>query len=162
VPLREIVLRVPNRPGELARIARVFAHERINLAAISVDSTAKQGSVRLVVNDPERALGLLRAAGYTVETHELLALELEDRAGSFLRVLDVLAKERINVRSVVILVARAGGRALVGVAVDELEQARKALRGTGYLSESAERLVSNADLVAGSPTIPEESVGMLL
>jgi hypothetical protein len=162
VPLREIGLRVPNRPGELARIARALARERINLAAISVDSTPKQGSVRLVVNDPDRAVPLLRGLGYSLETHELLALELEDRAGSFLRVLDVLAKERINVRSVVILVARTGGRALVAVSVDEMGRARQALRGTGFLSEAAERLVSNADLVAGTPTIPEESVGMLL
>jgi hypothetical protein len=162
VPLREIVLRVPNRPGELASIARVLAHARINLAAISVDSTAKRGNVRLVVNDPEGATRLLRQGGYSVDVLDLLAVHLEDRAGSFLRVLDLLTRERINVRSVVILVAREGARTLVALAVDDMKRARAVLRDAGYVSEIAEQLVSNADLVAASPTIPEESVGLML
>ena len=45
--LLEIGLRVANRPGELARVARILARERINLAAISVDSSGKNGNVRM-------------------------------------------------------------------------------------------------------------------
>ena len=108
--LREISLTLPNRPGALAGIARALARERINLAAISVDSSSGKGRVRLIVNDPDRATSLLRSAGYEVEVREMIAVRLEDRAGSFLRVLEMLAKERINIQSVAILVAREGSR----------------------------------------------------
>jgi hypothetical protein len=162
MPLTEIALLLPNRPGQLAQVSRILAEGQINLAAISVDATAQKGSVRLVVSDPKRALKLLRAAGYRVSTHDLLAVHLEDRAGSFLRVLAVLAQAMVNVTSVAILVAREGSQSLVAIGVDDPPKARRQLKAAGFLSSGAEELVSNADLLASRPTIPDESVGLLL
>ncbi|MGD0589033.1 MAG: ACT domain-containing protein [Thermoplasmata archaeon] len=160
--LREISLTLPNRPGALAGIARALARERINLAAISVDSSSGKGRVRLIVNDPDRATSLLRSAGYEVEVREMIAVRLEDRAGSFLRVLEMLAKERINIQSVAILVAREGSQSLVALSTNDLPRTRKLLHRSGVASRAAERLVSNDDLLATAPTIPSESVGLLL
>ena len=160
--LEEIALRVGNRPGELASVARILARERINLAAISVDSTGKAGRVRMVVNRPERAVGLLTAAGLSVERHELIAVHLTDEAGSFLRVLDLLAKAKINVQSVMILLVREGGQILVALSTTNTARARSVLEKAGALSTAVETIVTNADLLASAPTIPEESVGMLL
>jgi len=160
--LREISLTLPNRPGALAGIARALARERINLAAISVDSSSGKGRVRLIVNDPDRTTSLLRSAGYEVEVREMIAVRLEDRAGSFLRVLEMLAKERINIQSVAILVAREGSQTLVALSTNDLPRTRKLLHRSGVASRAAERLVSNDDLLATAPTIPSESVGLLL
>jgi hypothetical protein len=160
--LREISLTLPNRPGALAGVARTLAKERINLAAISVDSAAGRGRVRLVVSDPDRALVLLSAAGYDAEVREMMAVRLEDRAGSFLRVLEALARAKVNIQSVAILVARDGNHPLVALSANDLPRARKVLRQAGFASTAAERLVSNADLLASAPSIPGESVGLLL
>ncbi|MGP8073127.1 MAG: ACT domain-containing protein [Thermoplasmata archaeon] len=160
--LREISLTLPNRPGALAGVARTLARERINLAAISVDSTATKGRVRLVVSDPDRAMTFLTAAGYETEVREMMAVRLEDRAGSFLRVLEALARAKVNVQSVAILVARDGNQSLVALSANDLPRARKILRQAGFASTAAERLVSNADLLASAPSIPGESVGLLL
>jgi hypothetical protein len=160
--LREISLTLPNRPGALAGIGRTLAKERINLAAISVDSSSGKGHVRLIVNDPDRTTSLLRSVGYDVEVREMIAIRLEDRAGSFLRVLEMLAKERINIQSVAILVAREGNQTLVALSTNDLARTRKLLHRSGMASRAAERLVSNDDLLATAPTIPSESVGLLL
>jgi hypothetical protein len=160
--LKEISLKLPNRAGSLVGVARILAEHRINLAAISVDSNSRVGNVRLVVSNPERAVRLLEKAQYRPEVHDLLAVHLEDRAGTFLRVLDLLARERLNVRGVVILVVRQGTRTLVGLELDEIERARQVLVQAGFFSEEVERLISNSDLVAAAPVIPAESVGMLL
>ncbi|MGA8665124.1 MAG: ACT domain-containing protein [Thermoplasmata archaeon] len=160
--LREISLTLPNRPGALAGVARALARERINLAAISVDSTTTKGRVRLIVSDPDRAMTFLSAAGYETEVREMMAVRLEDRAGSFLRVLDALARAKVNVQSVAILVARDGNQSLVALSANDLPRARKILRQAGFASSAAERLVSNADLLASAPSIPGESVGLLL
>ena len=160
--LQELAIQLPNRPGTLARVARILATEQINVAAISVESTRARGHVRLVVSDPIRARRLLEQDGYTVEVHELLAIRLEDRAGSILHALDALAQAKINVVSVAILVAREGTQSLVALSADDMPRARKLLRDGGFVSEGAERLISNADLLAASPGIPGESVGLLL
>ena len=160
--LREISLTLPNRPGVLAGVARTLADHRINLAAIGADSSSRSGRIRLVVNDPDRAVRLLAAAGYEPEVREMLAVRLEDRAGSFLRVLEVLAKEKVNIQSVAILVAREGNQPLVALSSTDLPRARRLLQRAGFVSRAAEGLVSNRDLLAGAPTIPGESVGLLL
>jgi hypothetical protein len=162
MPLREISLSLPNRPGTLVGVARALARERINVAAISVDSTASRGRVRLIVSEPDRALHLLTAAGYRAEVREMIAVRLEDRAGSFLRVLEILAKEKVNLQSVAILIAREGNQPLVALSTNDLDRARDALRHAGFASDLADRLVSNPDVLAGAPSIPSESVGLLL
>jgi hypothetical protein len=160
--LKEIALKLPNKPGALAGVARLLAQERINLAAISVDSSGPSGHVRMVVNDPDRAQRLLKESGYPAESAELIAVHLEDRAGSFLRVLDVLARAKVNIDSVAILIAREGAETLVALGTNEQARARKILQESGFISRGAERLVSNADLMATAPAIPAESVGLLL
>ncbi len=162
MPIQEISLTLPNRPGALAGVARVLAQERINLAAISVDATPSRGRVRLIVSNPERARRLLAEADYEVEMREMLVIRLEDRAGMFLKVLETLAQEKINIQNVAILLARDNGRALVALSATNLARARKVLQQAGVVSPYAERLVTNADLVATVPTIPTESVGFLL
>ena len=160
--LREITFTLPNRPGALARVARTLAKERVNLAAISVDSAAGRGRVRMVVSDPDRATVLLETAGFDVEVREMIAVRLEDRAGTFLRVLETLAHERINIQSVAILVAREGNQTLVALSTSDLPRTRKLLHRSGFASRAAERLVSNEELLATAPAIPSESVGFLL
>ena len=139
-----------------------MAKEKINLAAISVDSTRAKGRVRLIVSDPQRARRLLEKAGYTVEIREMIAVRMEDRAGSFLRVLEVLASENVSINSVAILIAREGNQVLVALSASDLEKARKGLAQSGFLPSSVERLLSNADVVASAPVIPSESVGLML
>ena len=160
--LIEISLRLPNRPGQLAGVARLLAEHQINVAAIHVDATSARGDVRLVVSDPKGAVPLLRRAGYSVATHELVAVLLEDRAGSFLRVLDCLTDAGINIEHVVVLVRREGNQTLVGLGLSDLTRARRVLRRAGFLAAGAERLISNSDLVAGTPAIPDTSVGLMM
>ena len=160
--LREISLTLPNRPGTLAGVARVLAEARINLAAVSVDSTSGKGRVRLIVSQPDRAVELLSATGYPTEVREMIAVRLEDRAGSFLRVLELLARSKVNLQSVAILIAREGNQPLVAISTDDMVRARKILEGAGFASTLAHTIVSNPDLVAAAPSIPSESVGMLL
>jgi hypothetical protein len=162
MPLREISLTLPNRPGTLAGVARILAEARINLAAVSVDSTPKRGRARLIVTAPDRAVELLTAAGYRPEVRDLLAVRLEDRAGSFLKVLEVLARGKVNLESAAILVARDGNRPLVALSTSHPDRARQLLAAAGFASRSTDGVISNSDLVAGAPSIPSESVAFLL
>jgi hypothetical protein len=162
VAIQELSLRLPNRPGQLAGALRRLAQDRINIAAVSVDSTRSQGHVRLVVSDPVRALEVLRDAEFSVETRELLTIALEDRPGSLLQALDVLAKGRVNILSITLLVTRDRSRVLVALSVNNLVKGRRLLTEGGFLSHETVRRLTNADLLGVTPTISSESVGMLL
>jgi hypothetical protein len=160
--LKEIALRMPNRPGQIARVARLLAEQKINIAAISLDSAGARSSVRLIPDRPDRAMTILEDAGFTVDCHDTIVVQLEDRAGSFLKVLDMLAASKVNVESIAILVAREGGHTLAAIATDDFTRARRVLQEGGFASGKAEALVTNADILARAPAIPSESVGLLL
>ncbi len=160
--IQELSLRLPNRPGQLAGVLRRLAEQRINIAAVSVDSTRAQGHVRLVVSDPVRALEILRDAEFRVETRELITVSLEDRPGSLLQALDILAKGRVNILSITLLVTREHARVLVALSVNDLPKAHRLLMQGGFLSHETHRRLTNADLLGVSPSISSESVGMLL
>jgi hypothetical protein len=160
--LKEIALRMPNRPGQIARVARLLAEQRINIAAISLDSSGARSSVRLIPDRPDRAMTILEDAGFTVDCHDTIVVHLEDRAGSFLKVLDILAASKVNVESIAILVARDGAHSLAAIATDDIVRARRVLQEGGFTSGKAEALVTNADVLSSAPAIPSESVGLLL
>ena len=76
--------------------------------------------------------------------------------------LDILSGGKVNVTSVAILVAREGAHSLIAISTSDARKARRLLEKAGVLSESAERIASNADLLAYAPSIPSESVGLLM
>ena len=162
MPVQELSLQLPNRPGQMAEILRRLAHEKINIAAVSVDSTRTRGRIRLVVSVPARVLQIMREARIPVETRELITVALEDRPGSLLQALDLLAKHAVNILSITLLVTRERSRALVALSVDNHPKARKVLTEGGFLSPDVSHHITNADLLGVSPAIPSESVGMLL
>jgi hypothetical protein len=161
MPLIELALPLPNRPGTLASVARILAEKGINVASIHVESLARDTHVRLIVSDPKGAVPLLKKAGYRITTHELLAVQLEDRAGSFLRVLEALSEAAVNVDHVIILVQREGNKSLVAMGVNDLPKARRILRRASFLADPVQH-ITNSDLVSARPSIPSESVGLLL
>jgi hypothetical protein len=162
VAIQELSMRLPNRPGQLAGVLRRLARERINIAAVSVDSTQSEGHVRLVVSDPDRALKVLREAKFPLEAREMITISLEDRPGSLLQALDLLAKGQVNILSITLLVTRERARVLVSLSVNNPVKARRILTEGGYLSHETARRLSNADLLGVTPSIPSESVGLLL
>jgi hypothetical protein len=160
--LEELTVKLANRPGQLARVARVLAREKINLAAISVAAAGRSGLARLVVDRPDPAIRALESEGFDVERHGLITVRLADRAGSFLKVLALLADAKVSVQGVAILVVREGNDCLVALSCSNLAKGREVLAKARVVSDSAERLVGNGDLVAFAPSIPTESVGFLL
>lgn len=161
--VEEVALTVSNRPGSLQKVARVLAEGKFNVAALSLSSLGQRSYVRLVVADTQRALWLLRKAGYKVDAYDLVVVHVEDRSGSFLKVLELLARHRVNILSASILVTREGQKVLVGLAVNNPARARQLLSRSGFLSGGTEGLLSNQDLVTGAVTeVSTESVGFFL
>ena len=55
----ELNIRLPNSPGALAGVCRLLAAERVNILAMTLETT---GHLRLVVDNAVRATGALRAS----------------------------------------------------------------------------------------------------
>lgn len=89
----ELTLRLQNSPGALARVCDLLAGESINISAMMLDPA---GAMRVIVDNPTHAAGLLRERHYDVTERPVLFVQLGHRAGTFASVARMLAASGIN------------------------------------------------------------------
>ena len=104
--IRQISAFIPNQEGALAEITEVFYQNGIDLRAITVYDTTEYGIMRCIVDDPDRAVVLLKAAGVVAKISEVLAIEPKDEIGSLNRIFKLLGDNIINIDYVYSFVAR--------------------------------------------------------
>jgi len=90
----ELNLRLPNSPGALAGVCRALADEHIGIVAMSLSAA---GQVRLVVDNPVRALGVLRAGRHQVTEREVLLIAVAPEPGTLVPLLGLIRDAGINV-----------------------------------------------------------------
>jgi len=112
---KQLVIRAANRPGTLARIAQTLARNRINIQGL--DSSGPQATVRMLVNNPARAVQILQKAKIRARTEEVVLVNLADRPGTLARVTTKLAQRGININYAYGTVVRGSQRAAIVLGV---------------------------------------------
>ena len=117
--IKQVSVFVENEPGKLAEITRILADEGIDLKAASIAETVDFGILRCIVEDPEAAVTLLKSKGYASNVTDVVAVELEDRPGGFADVLEILAKEEVDVNYIYSTIHSKKGTAMIVLKVAE-------------------------------------------
>jgi hypothetical protein len=119
----ELTLRLPNSPGALARVCDLVAAEHINITAMMLEPT---GTMRLMVDNPTLAAGILRERHYEVAERHVLVVQLGNRAGTFAAVARMLSAAGINLDYVYATVPEALPQASVVIGVPDAMRAAAA------------------------------------
>lgn len=90
----EISLRLRNSPGELGRVCRHLAAERINVLALSLEAG---GTLRLVADNPLHAAGVLEDREYAVDRRDVLFIQAPNDPGALEKAAGMLAGAGVNV-----------------------------------------------------------------
>ncbi len=88
--IHQLSLFVENRPGALRRPCRILADAGIDLLSLTVADTEEFGILRLIVTDWQRAQRVLTEAGIIVKTTEVVAIQVPQKPGGLLAVLDAI------------------------------------------------------------------------
>ena len=94
--VKQISIFLENRPGSLAELIDVLSKEEINMRAMSVGETEDFGILRIIVQDPYKAICVLKQNGYVCSITPVLAVAVQDEAGSLLNILNILGKNGVN------------------------------------------------------------------
>ncbi len=94
---RQISVFLENRSGRLKEALEPLAAANINLRAISIADTTDFGILRLLVDNSDQAVQILKDAGFTCTINEVLAVEIANVPGSLAQVVRILAAENINI-----------------------------------------------------------------
>ena len=119
----QIDMEVPDRPGELAKLAAILGEAGINIDAIGAESASGRSYVSLIVNQPMQAREAIMKSGYTCSTRTVLVVRLEDKPGALAALARKLGDAGVDVVSAIHL-GTVGGHAQVALGVDNLERAR--------------------------------------
>jgi hypothetical protein len=90
---KELSVKLPNSPGSLSRVAQILADERVNLIALSVETS---GTLRMVVDNPLHAAATLREKNYQVDERDVLYATMPNEPGSLSRTVRLIAEAGIN------------------------------------------------------------------
>ncbi len=93
----QISVFLENKSGRLAEVLGSLGQENIKINALTIADTSEYGILRLVVNDYQRAINILRTKEFAVTTTEVIAVSVPNQAGSFASVLESLANENISI-----------------------------------------------------------------
>lgn len=125
--VKQISVLLGNVPGSFARLTHILDSEDISTKAVSAASIVEDSTVRLVVNDPDRAAALLESYNLNFEVTTVLAAEVPLHAGGINAILKPLAKAEINILYLYTTVNRIGKETIVILGVDKLQEAGEIL-----------------------------------
>ncbi|MBI2830652.1 MAG: ACT domain-containing protein [Chloroflexi bacterium] len=127
--IKQISVSLDNVPGSLLDVSQFLGAERINIRAISVADITDICTVRLVVDDPEKTVNVLKSHGYSVKETDVIALEVPDHPGGLQAILKPLKRANINVLYLYPFLGRGeSGNAIVIMGVNKTEEAIEVLK----------------------------------
>ncbi len=90
----ELSLRLPNNPGALTGVCRLLSNERVNVAAMTLDSG---GQLRMVVDNHVHGAAVLREHHHQVTERDVLVTTIPNTPGSLAPMLRLISEAGINI-----------------------------------------------------------------
>lgn len=159
--IRQINVRLDNKPGMLRQCVAALSREGIDIKALEVTDrgSGEFGEVHLIATHVERAVQVLAEAGYWAEVVEVLVVEMADRVGVLADILALLEKEDINIRYLYAFVSRVQGKSLAVLKVDDPNAAMVALKENGVPLVTQKKLEAPDDQATFSTSIQDHFGG---
>jgi len=131
-----------NRPGMLAEVSGILAREKINIRAITISSFGDRGFFNLLVDDPPLAERALGRAGIHARLKEVIAVLIEDRPGGMDNLVQLLARENVNIENAYGFVLESRRMAVFVLDVSAPEETLGLLKKNGFKTLSPEALAT--------------------
>ncbi|MCQ2468382.1 MAG: amino acid-binding protein [Ruminococcus sp.] len=131
--VRQISVFVENKPNMLAPAMKLLKKSKINIRAMAIADTKDFGILRLIVNDTDKTVEILREASYAVAVTDIVAISIPDTPGQLSRVLDVLGDSGVNLEYLYAFIGRTDKSVSFVLRVDDNENASNALNDAGII-----------------------------
>lgn len=129
--VKQISIFLENKSGRLAQVTRVLADNGINLRALSLADTADFGILRIIVNDADKAVSVLKNADYTFGETDVVAVEVPDKPGGLAGILEALWKANLSVEYMYAFVRSSGDNAVMIFRFENTDKAIEVLKQSG-------------------------------
>ena len=127
----QISVFLENRPGRLSYVCRLLSDNGVDIRAVNIAENKDFGILRLIVDDCEKALGVLKNASVSAESTKVVTVEILDVPGGLATVLEAVEKANLNIEYMYGFAERHSDYALMVFRFEDPEKAAAALADAG-------------------------------
>ena len=95
--IKQLTVFIENRAGRLEDVAQVLKDNDINIKSMSLADTSDYGLLRFILSDSEKAVKVLKDAGFSAMAADVIAVKLTQQVGQLSELLNVLSSASVNV-----------------------------------------------------------------
>ena len=129
--IKQISIFLENTAGRIADVTRILKNGKVNLRAIMIADTADFGILRIITDDSDKALNVLKEAKFTTRTTDVLAVSIKDSVGALHDVLSLFEKNSVNIEYLYASLEKTGDRAVIIFKVEDAERGMKLIEDNG-------------------------------
>ncbi len=135
--ISQISVFLENKQGRLAEVTRILGENNIDISALSIADTTDFGILRLIVNQPGKAIEILQQHGFAASINSVIAIEVEDKPGGLAKALSILDKKGISIEYMYAFVGTCKNEnAMVLLRVEDPQSALEILKNEDFIIKS--------------------------
>ena len=138
--IRQFSVFMENKAGRLLDLVKLLGENQVHIVALTILDSVDASIVRLVVDDPSRARGILLEHTVSFTESTLVVVELPSSAEDLASVLTALLQAECNIYFSYSFLTRPRGKAALAVHVDDEEVA------IGVLTQNHFKILSQKDV----------------
>jgi hypothetical protein len=138
--VKQISIFLENRPGQLRDITASLGKQDINIRAITVAETADYGIIRLIVEEPDKAMALLKEQEFLAVLSDVVAVAVADQPGGLSKILDLMLDAGINIEYMYSVFGKTEGEAFMIFKVNDTQKFKDLLQANGIKEADSSEL----------------------
>lgn len=140
--IKQISVFLENKSGRLVRVAQVLGDAGINIRGVSIADTSDFGILRMIVDQPDKAITELKNNNIMATVTEVIAIEVPDTPGGLARVLSYMDQAGINIEYLYSFVEKAAQNAIIMMRVERIAEALEVLKKNNVPIVANDRIYS--------------------
>lgn len=117
--IRQVSIFLENQQGRLNDMLKILADQQINIRSLNIAETMDYGVVRLILQDTDKGIEVLRKNNFICKTTPVLAVEVSDDPGGLSHLVDTLTKEDINIVYAYSFLPKKTDNAIIIIRIDD-------------------------------------------
>lgn len=123
--IKQISVKLENKPDRLSRVVSALAHEKLNIAAMTIAEHRERGILRLIMDDMRKTAKVLIGLNVPFTEEEVLQVHMHNRPGALAEVCEKLASEHLSIDYAYSNAASSNGKS---VGIFKVSNAARALK----------------------------------
>ena len=130
--IKQISIFVENTTGRLSGVTDLLAAAKINLRAVSIADISDFGILRMVADQPEKAVRLLKEAGFAAQETDVIGVEVPDEPGALAHVMTIFRDAGVGIEYLYASLEHRPGRAMIIFKADDTAAGLALLKRHGF------------------------------